>query len=413
MRFTDELGAWVAQQRWYAGKGHEPRFRVLDSQSAPGATRYLLMDDAGTRPALYHVPLALVAEPVEPESVVCRVDAGYLIDATRHPGFAIEMLAEMGVDVSRVTGSRVLTGEQSNTSIVFDEDGEPSIILKLFRTLHHGENPDVTVQRVLSSAGSPYVPRFFGSLDAAWPDVGRESGVAHGTLGFAQEFLPGVRDGWAVALEAAREGRDFTEAARDLGVAVAGVHGALGAALETADAGPGEVEATGTAWRRRLTIAATEVPAVADRLPAIDAVYRAALERPWPRLQRIHGDLHLGQVLAVPHGGWRIVDFEGEPLRPMEERAIPDLPPRDVAGMLRSFDYASAVAGGPDGIGWAAACQAAFVDVYAAAAGSVELDPVLLRALVLDKAVYESIYEARNRPDWLPVPLAGIDAALV
>ena len=128
------------------------------------------------------------------------------IDATRHPEFAIGMLAEMGVDVSRVTGSRALTGEQSNTSIVFDEDGEPTIILKLFRTLHHGENPDVTVQRVLSDAGSPYVPRFLGSLDAEWPDVGRESGVARGTLGFAQEFLPGVRDGWAVALEAARDG---------------------------------------------------------------------------------------------------------------------------------------------------------------------------------------------------------------
>lgn len=412
MRFTDDLGAWVAQQRWYAGKSHDPRFRVLDVQPVRAATRYLLMDDAGTLPALYHVPLAVVRGPVEPDAVVRRDADGYLVDATRHPEFTIGMLGEMGVDVRRVTGSRPLTGEQSNTSIVFDQDGEPTMILKLFRTLHHGENPDVTVQRVLSDAGSPYVPRFLGSLDAEWPDVGREAGVAHGTLGFAQEFLPGVRDGWAVALDAAREGRDFTGAARDLGTAVAGVHGALGAALETADAGPDEVTATGTAWRRRLRIAAAEVPAVAERLPAIDAVYRAALERPWPRLQRIHGDLHLGQVLAVPHGGWRIVDFEGEPLRPMEERAIPDLPPRDVAGMLRSFDYASALAHGPDASGWAAACQAAFVDAYAGATGSVELDPVLLQALVLDKAVYESIYEARNRPDWLPVPLAGVDAAL-
>jgi maltokinase len=410
--FTDDLGAWVVRQRWYAGKSHAPRFWILATQPVRGATRYLLMDDAGTLPTLYHVPLALVAEPVEPGAVIRRDDTGYLIDATRHPAFTIGMLAEMGVDVSRVTGSRVLTGEQSNTSMVFDQDGQPSIILKLFRTLHHGENPDVTIQRVLSNAGSPYVPRFLGSLDAEWPDVGRESGVARGTLGFAQEFLSGVRDGWAVALEAARERRDFTEAARDLGTAVAGVHGALGAALETADAGPDAVTSAATAWQRRLAIAAAEVPAVADRRAAIDRVYRAALERAWPRLQRIHGDLHLGQVLAVPDGGWRIVDFEGEPLRPMEERAIPDLPPRDVAGMLRSFDYASAVAGGPDASGWATACQAAFIDAYARAAGSVELDPVLLQALILDKAVYESIYEARNRPDWLPVPLAGIDAAL-
>ena len=412
MRFTDDLGAWVARQRWYAGKSHAPRFRILDAQPVRGATRYLLMDDAGTRPALYNVPLAIVAERPEPHAIVWRDDAGYLIDATRHPAFAIGILGEMGVDVSRVTGSRALTGEQSNTSIVFDEAGEPTIILKLFRSLHHGENPDVTIQRVLSDAGSPYVPRFLGSLSAEWPDVGRESGVARGTVAFAQEFLRGVRDGWAVALEAAQSGRDFTDAARDLGTAVAGVHGALGAALETADVGPDALRSAGTAWRRRLAIAAAEVPAVADRVPAIDAVYSAALERRWPRLQRIHGDLHLGQVLAVPDGGWRIVDFEGEPLRPMDERAIPDLPPRDVAGMLRSFDYASAVAGGPDASSWARACQAAFADAYAGASGSVELDPVLLQALILDKAVYESIYEARNRPNWLPVPLAGIDAAL-
>ncbi|MBA8817174.1 putative trehalose synthase [Microbacterium halimionae] len=368
------------------------------------------MDDAGSLPALYNVPLARVESAGNAD--VSIGDDVHLIDATRSPAFAIGMLAEMGVDVSRVTGSRVLNAEQSNTSIVFDEDGEPTIILKIFRSLHHGENPDVTVQRALSAAGSPYVPRFYASVDTEWPDVGRSSGVAHGTLGFAQEFLPGVQDGWAVALDAARDGRDFTEAAHDLGVAVAGVHGALATTLETIDAGPTDVTATGTAWRRRLAIAASEVPAVADRIDVIDAVYQAALERPWPRLQRIHGDLHLGQVLAVPHGGWRIVDFEGEPLRPMEERAIPDLTTRDVAGMLRSFDYAGAVGGSSDGLGWAATCRAAFLDGYSSAAVSVDLDPLILRALVLDKAVYESIYEARNRPEWLPVPLAGIDAAL-
>ena len=409
---TDELGAWAARQRWYAGKSHDPRFRILDEQEVPGATRYLLMDDAGSLPTLYNVPVARVAHAAESDTVIGTDGDETLVDAARHPEFTIGMLADMGVDVSDVTGSRVLTGEQSNTSIVYDVGGEPRIILKLFRTLHHGENPDVTVQRVLSEADSPYVPRFYGSLDAEWPDVGRDEGMARGTVGFAQEFLAGVRDGWAVALEAVSEGRDFTDAARDLGIAVAGVHGALGASLETVDAASEEVVATGGAWRRRLRIAAAEVPAVAERLDAITAVYRAALDRPWPRLQRIHGDLHLGQVLAVPGGGWRIVDFEGEPLRPMAERAIPDLPPRDVAGMLRSFDYASAVGAGPDAAQWAAACRDAFVEAYIGAPGSVELDPVLLRALVLDKAVYESIYEARNRPDWLPVPLAGIDAAL-
>lgn len=412
MGFDDDLGAWVARQRWYAGKSHDPQFRVLDTQTVAGATRYLLMDDAGAVPTLYNVPLAEVSDPGDLEVVTRTAEGHAVVDATRHPAFTVGLLADMGVDTSRVTGSRVLTGEQSNTSIVYDVDGAPAIILKLFRTLHHGENPDVTVQRVLSEAGSPYVPRFYGSADAEWPDVGRDSGAARGTLGFAQEFLPGVRDGWAIALDAAREGRDFTDAAHDLGVAVAGVHGALRDALESMDASPDQLAAVGRAWRRRLAIASAEVPAVADRLAAIGAVYAAALDRPWPRLQRIHGDLHLGQVLAVPHGGWRIVDFEGEPLRPMAERAVPDLSPRDVAGMLRSFDYAGAVGAGPDAAAWAAACREAFLTAYADAPGAIALDPVLLRALVLDKAVYESIYEARNRPDWLAVPLAGIDVAL-
>src|SRR5690606_14173625 len=123
-------------------------------------------------------------------------------------------------------------------------------------------------------------------------------------------------------------------------------------------------------------------------LAAIEAVYAEALTRPWPRLQRIHGDLHLGQVLAVPSGGWRVVDFEGEPLRPMLERAIPDLPLRDVAGMLRSFAYAGAVGGAPES--WAESCCMVFLDSYARSEGSADLDPALLRALVLDKAVYES-----------------------
>ncbi len=412
MPFVEDLTAWVPRQRWYAGKSHEPRLRILDAQPAPGATRYLLMDDAGNLPTLYQVPTALAEGEVPADALIVEDATGRMIDAARSAEFAVGTLASMGVDTARVTGSRVLTGEQSNTSIVFDEDGRPTIILKLFRTLHHGENPDVTVQRALSDAGSPYVPRFLGSVDAEWPDVGRLDRLARGTLGFAQEFLPGVRDGWSIAVEAARDRRDFTEAAHDLGVAVAGVHAALAETLPTRAGRSSDASAAVASWRRRLAIAAAEAPGVADRREAIDAVYRGVFDRRWPRLQRVHGDLHLGQVLAVPHGGWRLVDFEGEPMRPMEERALPDVPLRDVAGMLRSFDYASAVGGGPDAAGWAAESRAAFVAAYAESAPSPVLDVDLLRALVLDKAVYESVYEARNRPDWLPIPLAGIDAAL-
>lgn len=414
MRIVDDLSGWVARQRWYAGKSHLPRFRILDVQATAGATRYLLMDDATTPATLYQVPLAPVSEPpTDPELVVAAGDRGQLlVDAPHDHGFAVGLLAQMGVDTARVTTSRVMTGEQSNTSIVYEEDGRPTIIVKLFRALHHGENPDVAVQRALSAAGSPFVPRFLGSLEAEWPDTGRPSGVARGTVAFAQEFLPGARDGWSIAVEEARDGRSFAGAAHDLGVAVAGVHGALAASLPTRAGRRSDAAAAARVWRRRLTIASAEVPTVAERRAAIDAVYREAARSAWPRLQRVHGDLHLGQVLAVPDGGWRIVDFEGEPLRPMTERDAPDLPLRDVAGMLRSFDYAGIVGGGPDGAAWAAEARAAFLPAYAGEPGSAPLDDILLRALVLDKAVYETVYEARNRPDWLPIPLTGIDAAL-
>lgn len=410
MGFLEFLSAWVARQRWYAGKSHAPQLRLLDAQPFYGATRYLVMDDAGTAPTLYQVPL-IPAEGGD-DDLLPDGAGGMLRDATRDAGFVRALLAELGVDAARVTGSHVLTGEQSNTSIVVDEDGAPTIIVKLFRTLHDGENPDVTVQRALSDAGSPAVPHFLGAVSAEWPDVGRHPPIASGTVAFAQEFLAGARDGWSIAVEAAREGRDFTDAARDLGAAVAGVHATLATVLPTRRGLVRDATAARATWRRRLTIAAAETPAVGERRRAIEAVYAAALDGRWPRLQRIHGDLHLGQVLAVPDAGWRLVDFEGEPLRPMLERGEPDLPLRDVAGMLRSFDYAGAVGAGPDGAGWAARARAAFLEAYAEVAGAGVLDDGLLRALVLDKAVYETVYEARNRPDWVGIPLAGIDAAL-
>ncbi len=172
-----------------------------------------------------------------------------------------------------------------------------------------------------------------------------------------------------------------------------------------------ERAAIGSAWRRRLGIAAHEVPAIAPLRDAIESVYLAADGARWPGLQRVHGDYHLGQVILVPGRGWVLLDFEGEPLRPMVERLRPDLAPRDVAGMLRSFDYvAGSIDADPQAAdAWARDARDAFLAGYAAASETdlAALAPVLA-ALELDKAVYEAIYETRNRPSWASIPLAAV-----
>ena len=142
-----------------------------------------------------------------------------------------------------------------------------------------------------------------------------------------------------MALRSAAAGEDFSGPARALGAATAEVHISLAKLFPTRATLREDRDAAAGAWRRRLAIAIAEVPAMAEWRESIEAVYARALESEWPPVQRIHGDYHLGQVLQHPTRGWVLLDFEGEPLRPMSERRRPDLPLRDLAGMLRSFDY--------------------------------------------------------------------------
>jgi predicted trehalose synthase len=319
------------------------------------------------------------------------------------------------VPIGPVTGVRVLSGEQSNTSVICSTERSGSVIVKVFRVLHHGDNPDVTTQEALSGAGSERVPRAFGALRGSWPDAGRPSGSATGHLAFAQEFLPGLEDAWRVALRSAREGESFAERAEALGAALAEVHTTLAGALPTVAASPAEVETVLASMQRRLDQAAREVPQVAEHADAVRRVYERVATLPWPDLQRVHGDLHLGQVLSAPGArGWVFLDFEGEPLRPMEERSRPDVPLRDVAGMLRSFDYvAGALAHDPDPVDtgdWAADAREAFLRGYERGTGApLGERSAVVDAFELDKAVYEVVYEARNRPTWLPIPLGSIE----
>lgn len=401
--------------------------------------RTFLVADEGALPVvLYQIPVverATETVDADPDHIIGSPFPGTtFIDGPFDPAYARALLELISSDAvahgpqtvahgrpaSSVAApgprsSRVVSGEQSNTSLIYEGDGSP-VICKVYRQLHAGLSPDIELQEALAATGSPHVPAPIGSIEGTWPDQATAHGTVHGSLAFAQEFLPGVEDAWRVALRAAARGEDFTESAHALGVATAEVHLALATCFPTRTATSADRDATAATWERRFTIAMAEVPEIAQQRDAAAAVYRRALEVPWPALQRIHGDYHLGQVLHSPDRGWVLLDFEGEPLRPMAERTQPDLPLRDVAGMLRSFDY---VAGSlrlddPDRSAdavraWARDARQAFVAGYAAASGS-GLDPrhPVLAALELDKAVYEAIYEARNRPTWVAIPLRAV-----
>ncbi|WP_139199939.1 phosphotransferase [Curtobacterium sp. MCBA15_008] len=397
------LEGWIAHQRWYTAKGASPRLRTV---ARSDGTR-LVLDDAPTGPVLYQAPVTSNAD-------------GSLRDATSDPVWVASLAARIDADpdslrpIGTVTSSRVLSGEQSNTSVICDTDSGDQVIVKVFRVLHHGDNPDVTTQLALSAAGSTRVPRVAGALRGSWPDPGRADGTATGHLAFAQEFLPGLEDAWRVALRDARQGTSFTTGADRLGEALAEVHGTLARALPTEAADDTRRNAAVATMHARLDAAAAEAPAIAEHVDAVRAVYDRAAAVAWPDLQRIHGDLHLGQVLAAPEPrGWVFLDFEGEPLRPLTERSLPDVTLRDVAGMLRSFDYvAGALAQDAEPVdagAWASAARSAFLDGYERGTGAeLVTHRELLDAFELDKAVYEVVYETRNRPDWVGIPLAAV-----
>jgi trehalose synthase-fused probable maltokinase len=447
------LAAWMPRQRWYSAKGRPPSLRLVAWWDPPAATdaeaagfadarvRTFLVADEGALPAvLYQIPVvsrATATVDASPDHIIGSPEPGTtFIDGPFDPAYTSALLALVteggqgrgpqsvatghptrSVSTGAPRHATVLAGEQSNTSLIYrSADDAVPIICKVFRQLHPGLNPDIELQTALADAGSPHVPKAIGSVEGSWPDLSASGEMVTGSLAFAQEFLPEVEDAWRVALRAAARGEDFRERAHALGAATADVHLSLAGLFPTRATETADRDSTAATWRRRLAIAIAEVPAIADRLAAIEEVYSRALDVAWPHLQRIHGDYHLGQVLLVPARGWVLLDFEGEPLRPMAERTQSDLPLRDVAGMLRSFDY---VAGSirldqpersPEAVReWALSARRSFVEGYAGrSAVELDVESPLLAALELDKAVYEAIYESRNRPTWVTIPLRAI-----
>ncbi len=307
-----------------------------------------------------------------------------------------------------LVGERRLAVEQSNTSVVVGE----RLILKLYRLLEPGENPDVEISAFLARVGFADTPALAGS-------VIYETDDSRASAAMLQAYLPDADDAWAAMRSAlGSDPQRGVEMAERIGDLTARLHRAL--ASRPDDAAFPSRPATGAetaAWRasaeRQATLAVDLVRGPEhERLVALAPAVRARFADAFgsatgaARVNRIHGDYHLGQLLARSDGGLAVIDFEGEPSRPLAERRAPTSPLRDVAGMLRSFDYAARTAERADSLAadaWLTRARDAFLEAYG------DVDTALLSAFELEKACYEVRYEASNRPDWLWLPLAALE----
>jgi maltokinase len=440
------LADYLPRQRWFGAKDRAidlVRIRQLETLTPETAWPALVRIDAevnldGDDDARYQVLLGL-----RPTGVACEFLTGHenavLGEFETAQGQAL--IYDALLDSELALALLPVGAEQSNTSLVYDD----AMILKVFRRLTLGHNPEVEVIETLAAVGFTSVPEPL----ASW----RKDDI---DLAFLQRFLPGAADGWNMALNSLRElfaehtigasppptdalglgvapptegaspseaRGDFAAEAERIGEMTADLHQALAR-------GFGMAKVTGADWAAAMEEQLERVLGPADRALASGA--RLIFSRlrdipdPGPAI-RVHGDYHLGQVLRTD-AGWFVLDFEGEPARPLEERTRPSSPLKDVAGMLRSFSYAPAVALSYQeddlselGRAWEARNRECFMTGYLRRAQydpETGREPILpadpavrsavLAAFELDKALYEVAYERANRPDWARIPLAAV-----
>jgi maltokinase len=416
----DHLARHLPAQRWFAEAAGVPLQVVAERDlSDSPALRWLLVR-AGQ--STYQLLLGFRPDADDlsflhgSDGLIAEIDGVTVYDAVLDPELGLALLAVVTGGEQQASHVRPVGAEQSNTSLVFDDQ----LILKLFRRLHEGANPDIEVTAALARVGFASV----AEPVAVWRDGGRD-------LAVVQPFLAGSTEGWALALTSLRDyygsecelpegcGGDFAGEARRLGEVTAAMHLALAQAL-------GQDESSGPGWvdplQAQLARVAGDEPWAAE---AADLLDRAA-QVEGGALIRVHGDLHLGQVVRADQG-WFVLDFEGEPARPLAERTAPASPLKDVAGMIRSFQYAAQVALAErsederkeleaKADAWELHNREAYLRGYFSHQGVLALLPpteegrgLHLAAWELDKAVYELAYERAYRPGWEAIPLSAIE----
>jgi maltose alpha-D-glucosyltransferase/alpha-amylase len=483
---SDALTRFLLARRWFGAKGGRPsaaRFREVvplpwdGGRMALTTVEVTVGDDRVER---YQLPLArLAASAVDgsppSRAVLARVDGGgVIVDAVDDPRF-LELLAEalgrgeridggevrwlfepLGDAGEKLRGQRPKVGsaEQSNTSIIYGDRA----ILKLFRRLEVGENPDVEIGRFLTTRTN------FRGTPSLLGTIRLDGGSGSSVSAILQEFVRGSRDAWGYALDSARQcfgapedtepTTAFADEARALGRVTRALHDALAsdatdpefapqpatatevgawaaAAKRSIDEGLALLESrmSGAALGDEATAAARVLVRRRNEFPRLVDEIEAEVRNDAGARIRHHGDYHLGQVLRTPDGAFMIIDFEGEPARPLTERRARNCPLRDVAGMLRSFAYAAATAASEASVGvprgvveiragrWQRDVRKAFRSGYLSAesAGAARFLPAQRQSIAalttlfeIEKVFYELKYELNNRPDWVWIPLRGI-----
>ena len=439
----EQLREFVLGQRWYGSKSDEvAHVQAVDAFPLQERAEPLLaVAVVETRfqsgiHELYNVPVGLRREgggfarvdgwcafdALEDEELVrALVELIRTQERVEHERGALEFSTVDGLseDLGGLGAVRPMGSEQSNSSVVLGEQ----LVLKLYRRLEAGVNPELELLRFLTERGFPSI----ASLEGWAAHLGQPLDA---TLAILQHYVPVRNDGWTLALEALAAGGDgFAPLVRRLGEVTGAMHSVL--ASEPSDPTFCPEEPSAEALALIVARIDEEIEQVFSSLPddpllepiagrgdeLRDRLQAIGQGGSLGRLIRHHGDYHLGQALWTEQEDWVVLDFEGEPARPLHERRHKRSPLRDVAGMLRSFSYAASASSLERGIeppiGWEGQVRDDFLAGYLD-----EVDPTIvpgggslerqLRVFELEKALYELHYELGHRPDWVRVPVAGI-----